>query len=271
MKSRVASIAMLTAMMVGLSFVHGDTSAQTPPDGPEATISALQTQIASLTTATAVPGAAAASPTAGKLPSGISGTALKHIKKGKPGELSIVAKGSYAKGQVPVIVRNNTQDSVAYVQVSGEVRGADGKVAQLVNAGQFYPQIVAPGQLAIGWVSFEQPVNDGDKVKLKVKSSGNVSFWESQGYIPLEVTELNLLDDGRVTGSLQNPSDKTTTQRGYTILMCFDDAWTPVYEKPGSVDEGIAPGDVAAFEFGQFGGLPVGCGNYLVGAYSSTG
>jgi hypothetical protein len=50
--------------------------------------------------------------------------------------------------------------------------------------------------------------------------------------------------------------------------MCFDDMGKPTWTESGSIDQGVAPGDIAAFEFGKFGGIPVDCSTYLFGGYS---
>lgn len=242
----------------------------TPVPGPEATISALQTQVAELEamlTPTVAPTTEVAD--SDQIETfGVYGPVIEDLKPGKDGALSLLARGKYQEGAVAVVVRNNTEKTYSTVDVSGEVRDANGKVTQVVNGLQFYPSPIPPGGLALGQVYFDQPVNEGDQVKLKVKGTELSSF--SLDSFPLELVEYNVLEDGRVTGSVRNNSEQTTTNRGYTILMCFNEGTNPVWSDIGSIDEGLAPGEVAAFEFGQFGGIPVSCDRYLFAAYSYT-
>ena len=247
------------------TLAFGPAAAQ---DDSQATIEALQTEVADLKlllTPTAKPTVEPAS-SEDVAALGVYGPMVELLEPGRADSLSIVARGKYQQGSVAVVVRNNTTKTFRTIEINGDVRDAEGKVTQTVTGFQFYPSPIAPGGLILGQLYFDQPINQGDEVKIKVKGQEASSF--DLGAFPMEMIEFNVLDDGRVTGSVRNQSDKTTTNRGYTILLCFDEGDTPVWSETGSVEDGLAPGKVAAFEFGQFGGIPVACDRYLFSAYS---
>ena len=264
-------IGLVVVGLIGGAAGHPVAEAQAP--GAEATIAALQTRVADLEsqlglnptpTVRAAPSAVDVSDT------GVVGTALALIPAGVAGELSIVATGAFDEGTVPIVLRNNTDAAITSIEVSGDVRDRDGRVTQTVSGNQFKPVILQPGQVAIGSVYLGQPVAPTDVVHLEADGTADLSYYEARGAVSLETVEFNDLGD-RITGSVQNPSGRATTDTGYLQLMCLDDAGTPLWTNSGSVDAGMAPGDIAAFEFGKFGGIPVDCGNYLFGAYSYTG
>lgn len=255
----------LVAVAAVLAGTWPDLSATAQDTDKDATIAALQTRVARLEGAGTAPAAVspAASP-ALSAPAGASGPAQAGLPEGEAGKIAIVATGPYQQNRVPIVVRNNTGRAVAYIEVAGDVRDADGRVTEVVRPRQLYPLIVEPGGLAIGYLYFDQEVRPTDKVSLTATGHTDVGSWRDFGAIPVELVEFNNFGD-RVTGSIRNPTNQTTTDSAFIGLVCFDQSGTPAYAAQGSVPKGIEPHGIGAFEFDN---IPFSCDRYLFAGYS---
>lgn len=85
----------------------------------------------------------------------VGGNAFSLIPAGESGEVSVVATGEVDQfGQIPFVVRNNTTEDVASVQVSVTARDASGALVGVANASQVRPSFVPVGGIGFGVASF---------------------------------------------------------------------------------------------------------------------
>jgi len=162
------SIGFGIVVLIIATMAFGPASAQ---DNSQATISALQTQVADLqatvdargekinaqrTQIAEIKGANANSvePTAESASGGgesvyLGGNALELLPAGAAGKLEVVTVGIYDGTELPLIVRNNTDKPLERLSVSGVARTVDG---QLIAAGGdqgLNPSVVRPGEYAL--------------------------------------------------------------------------------------------------------------------------
>lgn len=199
----------------------------------------------------------------------VAGNAFHLLEPGILGELSLVAHGvitGAAEGPVdiPVIVRNNTDQIQESVTVGAEARDASGN---LLGASQRSIQtlslpIVEPGALAIGNVRFEASLPEGATVTFYPPEGGgdvDYALRVYEGRSGVELTEFSAAPE-RVIGTVRSTADAPVN----TVelhLACFNASGTLVeviFLKPAR--ENLRPGESTAFADRTQGS----CDSYLV-------
>ncbi|MHB1403921.1 MAG: FxLYD domain-containing protein [Thermoleophilia bacterium] len=199
------------------------------------------------------------------------GNTWPSLPTGQANEVSIVAQGSQIdenglSGALPVVIRNNTSDPVIAISASATVRDAGGK---LIASGQdqgFWPWLVNPGNIAIGYVFFSGDnfqIPAGAKIDFQLNSKPTNYMSPSLGKKDLTISETN--DTGsNIIGTLKNNTEyKAALPEVY--MMCFDSSGKPISDANSfATPNEIEPGGTASFElnYSRLQSCPI----YLIGA-----
>jgi hypothetical protein len=190
------------------------------------------------------------------------------LPNGDPDQIAVVATGNYDRlvGSLPVIVRNNTGDDVARVAVTAEARDASGGLVAAGESQGLTPNVVEPGELAIGYVYFGGAhVPEDAEIVLEVTSDESLAEFET--IIGLPIAEANGTRRS-IVGLVENSYDIRVTGPIDVEAVCFSEA--------GQLSDGygafaakdaIAPGDTSPFQIDVFGPP---CERSLIGASGFT-
>lgn len=256
---------------------QGSTPTPLPVEGLGTRVAALETQLAALggggaplatPVAAASPVAPAATPAAGA--SVVYGNAREFLGPGEPGELSVVASGPVGGYSIPVVVRNNTDRTLARVEVGGEVRDGAGNLVAAGSSQPFLPTIVPPGELAIGSVLFggtELPA--GASATFDVGASDDLGLYSTNGPISVELVEFAARPDV-IVGSFRNPSGTPIVGNVYLRVACFGEDGMLLAEEPAiAARTDLAPGETTAFDAFSSGLVPP-CGRFLITGHGNS-
>ncbi|MEJ7648614.1 MAG: hypothetical protein WKF57_06105 [Nakamurella sp.] len=200
----------------------------------------------------------------------LAGTAKPKLSAGTPGEVSVVAQAAFTEGglgdgsgMVPVILRNNTDETVFDLKMTATASN-DGK---LVGAGSdqgVSPSVVRPGEIAMGYVYFSGgETNSKSKVEISVESSSNAGY-----YIDIPVTTINAVGTDLV-GQVSNPSSEKIGGPIRIATGCFDGDGNLLFVDTinfADKDE-LAPGSKSGFSVSLY---DKSCPTFLVGASGNT-
>lgn len=148
---------------------------------------------------------------------------LPLLEPGNIGELSIVAIGVFDVGStsttIPVVVRNNTDEAVRRVEISAVASNTDGKMIAVGGGDGFRPNLVAPGELSMGYIYFSDVLLPKDASIEYEATSKQVDGFEN-------IRDLIFKDhdtvDNRIVGLLTNPYDVEVTGPIGIDVYCFD-------------------------------------------------
>ena len=128
------------------------TEAASTATGPAAAMTTSTTSTAIAETTTTVDrGPQPLSPQASPF---VAGTFFGDLPPGMGSEISVILEGTNITQAVPLIVRNMTEDAVVNVEVAGLARDQDGVLLASGSSQGFSPNLVAPGEIAFGYVYF---------------------------------------------------------------------------------------------------------------------
>jgi hypothetical protein len=154
----------------------------------------------------------------------IDGNASPDLPAGEIGIITVIATGKYSGSSIPVIVRNNTTDIVIRGKVTGVVKSsADSLLATGGDQG-FKPNVVKPGEIALGYVYFGIDINLPDDAKFEFEATATPMTPDSTKYEnirDLEVSESNLVGK-RIVGILINAYKETVSGPISIYAFCFD-------------------------------------------------
>lgn len=148
---------------------------------------------------------------------------------GEPSGIAIVAQAQKLdrSGSIPVVVRNNTGGTVNRIKVSGTIRDSQGALLASGSDQQFLPNVVAAGEVAIGYVYFGFGTTLPKEWKAEFQTSATpIDKSRFENIRDLEVVEFNRVDK-RIIGSLVNPHPESVNGPIGVRLMCFDKTGTP--------------------------------------------
>lgn len=164
---------------------------------------------------------------------------------------------------MPVVVRNNTSETVGQIEVNGTARNN----GALVGSGELQttePNVLKPGEYALAYVDFQSVVPAGAALDLTATAQpGDVESLT----VDLRIAEVDRQpsrhggDD--VIGIVSNPTPNEVEGPISVLVMCFDGA-TPVSTTSVSTDaDSIAPNGAVSFT----ASLPAGsCPTFANGA-----
>ena len=132
---------------------------------------------------------------------------------GDPGELAVVSTGAQDElsDAVTIIVRNNTSDPIGRIEATGTARDAAGALVGSGSSQGFKPVVVAPGEIAYGYVYFEGGFPKGSTLKFDVTGEEVGTYFR-----PITITEINNTGDAisvvsRTTPALTSPGRSART------------------------------------------------------------
>ncbi|HWJ61532.1 MAG TPA: hypothetical protein VNS19_06155 [Acidimicrobiales bacterium] len=187
---------------------------------------------------------------------------------GEPGELSVVAVGT-PDGEhdtIPFVVRNNTAGPIYEVSATGKVT-AGGK---LVGSGEdqgVEPAVVAPGEIAFGYVYFSTTPPAGATVEITATASSEQD--EFFGSVPMTIGTANIVPGDystSIVGEVTAPEDVEVTGPVNVFVLCVDAAGTLSGSYSGFTDgdASILPGATATYTVDVYG--DAGCPTFLIGS-----
>ena len=184
------------------------------------------------------------------------------LPPGQPGKLSVIAFGPPDGSQsLPVLVRNMTSETFGRITFSGVARDASGA---LVGSGEdqgVQPGIVAPGEIAWGYVYFgiDLPADTAYDITAQGEPQSDETFG---GKLPLEITEVNVSQD-TIVGIASNTGTTKASGPISVSILCLSPDGTELRERSdfATADE-LEPGGTSAFTV-KFFSDPV-CNQFLV-------
>ncbi|MDQ3413045.1 MAG: VWA domain-containing protein [Chloroflexota bacterium] len=198
----------------------------------------------------------------------VAGNAFGFLDEGTPGELSVVAFGSYEDGELALVIRNNRGEAVENVQV--EIVGrAGGELVVTGGAQGIQPFVVEDGAVTIGYGYFsgaEFPEDTEFEFDVSADPAGTV---EITGKRDLIVEEVNG-DEDAIIGILRNDHDDDIEGFLITAGVCFDEAGQPTeYVQDIAGGGTFAAGDSVPFSISTaLSEAP--CSHFLVTGYGSA-
>jgi hypothetical protein len=203
----------------------------------------------------------------------IGGNAFSLVPAGESGELSVVAYGSPDPSVsflgMPVVVRNNTGEDVAGVNLSATARDSGGGLLGAGNALFVSPFEIVSGGLAIATIHFggaTLPADAEFEFNIEPLDSSEARFRSERD---LDIVEAELFED-RIVGTLENPHEDDVAGPITVGAVCFDTEGTVLSYDIGTIEVGsLASGDTASFQVSILGFLisGQGCPAFLVTGY----
>lgn len=181
------------------------------------------------------------------------------LAAGTPGKVAVIAVGSFEEHVnsplVPVMVRNQTSQTVAVDQVTGIARTADGSLLATGSDQGFQPRVVAPGEIAFGFVYFGDLLGVARPAGVTVEVSV-VAGPPSAYFMAVTPTEVKENAKGSVSGVFMN--SHATTMSGPISIdgICVDEAGQLVTEMKSFADQDEVPaGGTGTFTLSGRGAL----------------
>ena len=192
------------------------------------------------------------------------GNASPPLASGHPGVIDIVAQGAYDGSSVPIVLRNNTSGTVHGIEVTGEARDASSHLIGTGSSQDIYPNNVAPGQIAVGYVYFSGATLPAGTT-FSFQSDGKLGADTPPfAKLDLSIGEASITADGSMVGTVKNPLAQRASGPIGVMAMCFDQAGHVLGETNGFADgHTVDPGGTDPFTL-RLGATS--CPVYLVGA-----
>lgn len=179
------------------------------------------------------------------------GNAHDLILEGEPGVVSVVLIGAPIDYDVPIVIRNNSDETAFLDGITGIARGADGRLIGVVEDDQIAPYRIEAGELAIGIVSFGRDVMLPPDAAYEL----NVNLREAtarHSLANLQVVEAELTATG-LLGVVENNSGVPVRFPRVTVLW-FDEAGATTGGYRGYVvEDEIAAGGIGTFNAEFYG------------------
>lgn len=193
---------------------------------------------------------------------------------GTDGELSVAAMGTAGKedASIPVLVQNLSDEPVSNLRVSGRGVDADGNVVGSGSSQGFEPNVVEPGDYAIGYVYID--TNDlylpkGTTVEdVSIDSTPGLS--DSENRVAVDVEDVEQLANGAITGDLVNPHDITVSGPIGVAALCIGPKGDLTHLSDYADREELAAGSSSTFTLTTYGSKPE-CNVTLIGASGYEG
>jgi hypothetical protein len=175
---------------------------------------------------------------------------------GDAGELAVISTGAQDElsDSVTIIVRNNTSDPIGLIEATGTARDAAGALVGSGSSQGFKPVVVAPGEIAYGYVYFEGGFPKGSTLKFDVTGEEVGPFFR-----PITITEINNTGDA-IIGGLSNDTGVDVTGPISADVLCFAADGTTIGPKGGFAEQSdLADGATGSFSIDLYGNkCPIG-------------
>ncbi len=261
-------------VMAGVALVLGGACSSTKPTAvtsntgptPHSTTTTAAPPTSTATT-TAAPTTTTVAAAPSNPPSLYLGSPL-NVPPGTPGQLGVVMNGQQTdSGTVPVVVRNNTSDALASLDVTGTARSGGTLVGSGDSQG-LVPAIVKPGEWAFGYVYFQSKVPAGSTFEFTVSGSKLSDLFQTP--VDLQIPEVNMTQGAigpSLVGIVKNPSSSAVEYPVSVDVLCFQG--TTLLSAQNGFTSGNAP--VAAGGTGSFSVDLLGsCPSWVAGSYGTA-
>jgi hypothetical protein len=193
----------------------------------------------------------------------VAGPSSPAFPDGKDGldTLSLGPAHDLNQTSLPIVLRNNTKDTIYNVTLTGGAR-QNGQQITTITGTQLVPQRVEPGEIVFGYVTFAKPLPAGSEMDATARAV-TADSGSTHALAVLEAKPAQGPD--RITGRITNPGDKDVAQ-GDVVVACFGADGTPLYSTLGHTGA-VAAGDDVSFTV-ELKAKPaeVDCSRFLVGA-----
>ena len=222
------------------------------------------------------PPASAATPGSAATPAGpeqgsryLAGDALPLLPPGHPSVVDVVAIGAPVRDWfVPIVLRNNTAETVVLTNVSGTAHDASGALLGSAEAFSFItPSIVPAGQVALAHLEFNSADPIPADAVLAFEATAAPLATAQVLRQDLEIVEA-MQEADRLVGLARNGTDEALIGKITVLGLCFDAAGVIQGDYAGFADKvDLGPGETAPFTVRLAGTGP--CEAFLIGAGSN--
>lgn len=276
MKRMTAFATVVLVMLMAASTAGNGAGAQ---DGSEATIEALETQLADAKATAAARGERinaqrtkiaelsndATTPVADDeqgngrdtitpadadtprvaVDTSLFGESPEALPEGEADVVAVIVTGDPVRSNLPVVLRNNTGADLTVTQVVGVARDEGGKLVASSSFSNLAPAVLTTGQVGVGYVYFDIDELTPDLV-FEIEAQYEPAGGDFTYLYDLTITEAELTEDG-IVGIATNPLAKTVNA-GSDVGICFSGDGTVVGYLSGSADKTeTAAGDDTSF------------------------
>ena len=243
----------------GVLFVVAAVSAVWFGDAATARVSALATPMVGTPAGAATPAVSQrGSPY-------LVGDALPLLLPGTPGIVDVIAVGAPVTWNVPIVLRNNTDEAVVLTSIHGTASDTTGALIATGEPGSFMiPSVVPAGQVAIASLYFNSLEHLPPDAALDFEPEAEPLATASLVRQDLEIVEATR-GEGGIVGLARNDTEDPLVGRVSVLGVCFDAAGTITGYYSGFADKNdLDPGETAPFD-ARFDGVGP-CDAFLVGA-----
>lgn len=178
------------------------------------------------------------------------------LPEGDPGELTIISTGAQDElsDAVTIIVRNNTSDPIGQIEATGTARDAAGALVGSGSSQGFKPVVVAPGEIAYGYVYFDGGFPEGSTFEFDVAGEEVGTYFR-----PMTITEINHTGDA-IIGGVSNDTGVDVTGPISVDVLCFAADGTTIGPRGGYAEQDdLADGANGSFSISLHGNeCPIG-------------
>ena len=221
--------------------------------------------VAAQTTSVAGTPAVAATPAAQGGSPYLAGDALPLLPPGRPGSVDVIVVGAPVGWNVPVVLRNNTDEAVVIISVHGTAHDRTGALIGTGEPGAFMsPSLLPSGQAAIAGVYFNSaeylPADAVLAFEPEIESAATASDFRQD----LEIVYATREEQG-IVGQARNGTDDPLVGKISVLGICFDATGMITGYGFGLADRlDLDPGETAPFDVGIESTGP--CDAFLLGA-----
>jgi hypothetical protein len=172
------------------------------------------------------------------------------VPAGNPGELTVVSTGAQDEldDAVTIIVRNNTSEPIGQVEATGTARDPAGALVGSGLSQGFQPVVVAPGEIAYGYVYFDGGFPEGSTFEFDVAGEEVGTYFR-----PITITEINNTGDA-IIGGVSNDTGVEVTGPISADVLCFAADGNTIGPKGGFVEQSdLAAGATGSFSISLYG------------------
>jgi hypothetical protein len=193
------------------------------------------------------------------------GDALPLLPPGAPGIVDVIAVGPPAEWFAPVVLRNNTGQTLLLADVPGAAHDAAGELLATGSPGAFMsPSILPPGQAAIAVVYFNSLDHLPPDAVLTFEPETEPLAEDSDFRQDLEIVEATREGDA-IVGLARNGTDAPLAGKVNVVAVCFDETRAVAGFYAGFANAlDLGPAETAPFEIPFADTGP--CDAFLVGA-----
>jgi hypothetical protein len=195
----------------------------------------------------------------------LAGDALPLLPTGRPGNVDVIVVGAPMGWHVPIVLRNNSNETVVLINVRGTAIDSAGTLIGTGEPGAFMsPTHLAPGQVAIAAVYFNSadylPLDAVLTFEPETEPAATASAFRQD----LEIIEATR-EDQDIVGQARNATDEPLVGKVSVLGICFDVTGTITGFALGFADRlDLAPEETAPFTVPLESTGP--CDAFLLGA-----